>query len=130
MSNAKERRHSGGKPPIAFDPNQIEKLAALGSTLENVAFFYDCSVRTVERHVRAPDNDDEPPSELWKAWCRGRAGLQLSLRQQQLKIAMGSSKAAVHMLIHLSKHQLGESDKALLGLGKDGKGSLTFVIEG
>lgn len=119
---------SGGKPEIRFDPTEIEKLATLGHTFADIAFFYDCNVKTVERRIKEPDDGDEP-SALWIAFSRGKSKLRMSLRAQQYKIAMGNSKSAAQMLIHMSKHQLGESDAALLRLGKNSDGGLTFIIE-
>jgi hypothetical protein len=118
-----------GRPPAKIDPEHVTKLAALGCTKAELAFFFNCSERTIDRQIRAPEEDEEP-SELWQAWTFGKVGMQTSLRRQQIKAAFGNGKGAVQMLIHMSKHQLGESDRALLNLGKDGDGKLTVVIEG
>ena len=61
------------------------------------------------------------------AWQRGRAGGKLSLRRLQWQHAQGEGSSAVQMTIHLSKHWLGESEKAL---SERGGGMDAEVIQG
>ena len=120
---------SPGRPAVDFDLEHLTKLAARGSTMKDVAFWYNCSERTVQRYLEAPD-EGERPSSYFRAWSEGQGLLKMSLRSAQCKMALGSGKGAAQMLIHMSKHQLGETDAAAAERAHDDEeGRLSIVIE-
>jgi hypothetical protein len=93
---------------VNINVDELEKLARLQCTEAEVAAFFQCSERTVIRYL----NNRKFP-EYREAWERGRALGRMSLRRLQWQHANGKGASAVQMTIHLSKHWLGESERAL-----------------
>lgn len=83
------------RPPIDIDAKQVEKLAALHCSVQEIAGFFECSRDTIERRFAA---------ELTK----GRASGKMKLRDMQWKAA---EKGNVAMLIWLGKQYLDQQDK-------------------
>jgi len=83
-----------GRKPIAIDLALIERAAALGLTVEEIADLLGVSRWTIERRADA-------------ALQRGRAKLALRLRRMQWRAAKRGSAA---MLIWLGKQYLGQRD--------------------
>jgi len=90
-----------GRPKVIFDLDVVEKLAGLGCTNENIAEWFSCTVRTVER--RKSENP-----EFCRAINEGRAKLVARLRKAQLDACWSGS---VPMLIHMGKQLLDQKDK-------------------
>lgn len=112
MARKKEPKKIG-RPQVAIDPVDLEKLGALQPTLEEVGAFYGCTKRTIINRLKDP--------ELLLAFENGKAKGRLNLRRLQMRHAQGTGSGAVNMSIHLGKHWLGQTDKSLLELtGKDG----------
>ena len=88
--------------PLDIDGELVEKFAKLGCKVEEIANYFGCSTDTIQRRFAA---------ELTK----GRANLQMSLRQWQLKSA---ERGNVAMLIWLGKQMLGQIDRAQLDIAK------------
>lgn len=86
----------GYAKPLFLSPEQIEQLAAVGCTDEDIATVAGVSASYVKKHFRA---------EL----DRGRAGLRNGLRRRQVERANEGSDA---MLIWLGKQYLAQRDKA------------------
>lgn len=91
-----------GRPYETFDLEQLERLSRLGCTDEELADWFDCSTKTIERRKK-----DSP--DFSRAYKRGRNRLKESLRRILLKRAIedGSPAAA----IFLAKNLLGMQDK-------------------
>lgn len=87
---------------MEFDPGEVEKLGMLGATVPEMAAWFGCGLRTVERRMAMRDG------EFRRAYEKGFGRLKISLRRQQIEIAKGGSVA---MLIWLGKQMLGQSDK-------------------
>jgi hypothetical protein len=83
-----------GKPK-KIDAGQVEKLAGLGCTLQEIGDIVGCSHDTIERRFA---------SEL----TRGRARRKMALRRAQTHRAIRDRSDS--MLIHLGKHELGQKD--------------------
>jgi hypothetical protein len=92
-----------GKKPIAITVEQFERLCELHITRDEAAAFFRCDVRTIDRYLQMP--------EYREAWERGQANGKLSLRRQQWETAQLPNGRGVQMLLHLSKHILGETDR-------------------
>jgi len=81
---------------VDIDLVEVEKLAMLHATDEEIAGWFDVTVRTIERRKSEPG--------FVEAIERGRARGKLNLRRIQLKLA--EQNAA--MAIFLGKNQLGQ----------------------
>ena len=87
---------------MEFDPTEVEKLGMLGATAPEMAAWFGCGLRTIERRMAKQDG------EFWRAYEKGFGRLKISLRRQQIESAKGGSVA---MLIWLGKQLLGQADK-------------------
>ena len=90
-----------GRPEIEFNLEELEKLARLQCTQEEIASFFGCSIDTIQRRMK----DDE---EFCGAYKKGVDEGKMSLRRAQFKAALGGN---VTMQIWLGKQYLGQSDK-------------------
>jgi hypothetical protein len=77
------------------DPEQVQKLAAIGCTHQEISDIVGCSHDTLTRRFR-------------KEIEFGRANAKASLRRKQWETALSGN---VTMLIWLGKQVLGQSDK-------------------
>jgi hypothetical protein len=99
---AGKRRRMMGRPQVKIDLAQLEKLCAMMYTDSDLARFFRCSVRTIERRKCVPD--------FLEAMERGRAKAKVALRRAQWKAAM---EGDVRMLIFLGKQYLGQTEKGM-----------------
>lgn len=97
-----------GRPIKDIDPGQVEKLAGIGCTVEEIAHVLDCGERTLRRR-------------FGRALKGGRLNARASLRRKQWETAMGTAGKApsAAMQIWLGKQMLGQKDKAEVS-GADG----------
>lgn len=84
-----------GRPRVALDAGQVERMAALGCTVDEIAGVFRCSGRTLQRHFCHPLE-------------RGRAMMRIALRRKQFELAEAGDCT---MLIWLGKQLLGQSNK-------------------
>lgn len=85
----------------------LQGLARIGCTKTEVAEALGIAKETLSRHLcKHP--------EMREAWERGVADAKVRLRRLQWRHARMKNSAGVAMTIHLSKHLLGEHDKALI----------------
>jgi len=104
------------RPRIAIDPAQVEKLAQLHCTNEEMAFFFGCSADTLERRFAG-------------IIAKGRSKGKMALRDYQWQAA---KKGNVTMQIWLGKQLLGQKDKLdepLLEDFRDNSIQLKYLIE-
>ena len=87
----------GGRPKFQIDYEQVEKLAGLQCTQEEIASFLGCSVDTLQR-------DEEFCGIYKKGMDKGR----MSLRRKQWKAVEDGN---ITMLIWLGKQYLGQKEK-------------------
>lgn len=85
-----------GRPKKEIDYAQAEKLANMFCTMEEIAAFFDVSVRTLER--------DEEFCRIYKI---GKNCAKMSLRRKQFNLADKNPQ----MAIFLGKQYLGQTDK-------------------
>jgi hypothetical protein len=90
-----------GRPKIEFDLKQVEKLAMLQCTYDELAAFFDCSKDTIINRMK----DDEIFSAAYK---NGLEKGKMSLRRMQWRAAESGN---VTMLIWLGKQHLDQVDK-------------------
>jgi len=91
-----------GRPEKEFDLSEVEKLGMLGATASEMAAWFGCGLRTIERRMGTADGD------FRRAYEKGFGRLKISLRRQQIEAAKGGN---VTMLIWLGKQLLEQSDK-------------------
>jgi hypothetical protein len=84
-----------GRPLKQIDEKQVEELASIDCTNDEIAAVMGCSADTIERRFAG-------------AIKRGRENGKASLKRQLWKSAMGGRDA---VLIFLAKNRLGYADK-------------------
>ena len=96
-----QMKHPGGRPRLELDLRQVEELARIGCTEDDMAAVLGISVDTIQRRKRSS-----------KEFCgvieKGRASLRNSLRRLQVKKALEGNTT---MLIWLGKQLLGQTDR-------------------
>jgi hypothetical protein len=90
-------KNPGGRPKIPIDYDQVEKLASIMCTQEEIAAWMDCNVLTLQR--------DEKFCSIYK---RGIEKGKMSVRRQQYKLSEAGNAT---MAIWLGKQYLGQRDK-------------------
>jgi len=107
-----------GRPRIEIDKDILKALASVGATEEEIcagliATGTQLDLRTLKRRLQEPT--------YRQIWDQGKGEFKLSLRRLQFRHAKMPNSAGVTMTIHMSKHQLGETEKSLVELtGKNG----------
>ena len=96
---------SVGRPRKKTDERQVFALAKLGCTQYEAASVLGIDHRTFKRRLQEP--------VFYQAWEKGQAVGAVALRQLQWKHAKRTDSSGVAMTIHMSKHLLGQNDKAL-----------------
>lgn len=91
-----------GRPTMEFDLTEVEKLGMLGTTAPEMAAWFNCGLRTIERRMAKADG------EFRRAYEKGFGRLKISIRRQQIESAKGGN---VSMLIWLGKQLLDQADK-------------------
>ena len=92
-----------GRPKASIDWNELNKLCGLQCTLKEIAYFFDCSVDTIERRIKSEFNVNF--ADYYK---KHAVEGKISLRRSQFAKAMEGN---VPMLIWLGKQYLGQKDK-------------------
>lgn len=82
------------RPQVKIDGEEVEKLAAFGITIAEMADFFKVSRDVIDRRFK-----DEV--------AKGRADLKMKLRRKQIEVAMGGN---VTMLIWLGKQLLDQKE--------------------
>jgi len=108
MSEGGKKPRNGrpvGRPRKKTDERQVYELAKLGCTQCEAASVLGIDHRTFKRRLQE--------SVFYHAWEQGQAVGAVALRQLQWKHAKRPDASGVAMTIHMSKHMLGQNDKAL-----------------
>ena len=92
-------RRGAGRKPVEIDLEQLEKLAALGCTDEEIAAFFRCATRTIEKRRKEP--------AFKEALERGKAIGRISVRRSQMKLLEAGNAT---MGVWLGKQLLGQRD--------------------
>ncbi len=92
-------RPKAGRKAIPIDLIELEKLCSMYCTDEDIAGFFNVSVRTIESRRKKPD--------FTEAMNRGRAKGRISLRRAQMKLV---EKGNAPMSIWLGKQWLNQRD--------------------
>ena len=92
-------RTGAGRKPVEIDLEQLEKLASLGCTDEEIAAFFRCTTRTIEKRRKEP--------AFKEALERGKAIGRISVRRSQMKLLEAGNAT---MGVWLGKQLLGQRD--------------------
>lgn len=98
-------RRGGSRRMVNVSEWQLYQLARLACTKTEAAQFF--GFRDVSPMIRRMAADHR----LAMAWDRGCAQVKISLRRLQFAHAQTPGSPGVQMTIHMSKHQLEETDK-------------------
>lgn len=101
IDDGEETERGPGRPPLDLDKTQLEMLAKLQCTYEEIAAVMGCSVRTLERNFVALIE-------------KGREDGKASLRRMQFKKALEGNPT---MLIWLGKQHLNQADQQEIRVG-------------
>ena len=102
------------RKPLILDLKELEKLAAMHCTQEEVAAFFDTTHKTISLKLR-----QEPYKGVWeRGWGKGN----ISLRRKQFQAAEAGDKT---MLIWLGKQWLGQTDKSQI----DERGKVEVIVK-
>ena len=93
------RRPGSGRKPIEIDLVELQKLCSLQCTNEEIAAWFNCSVRTIENYSKK--------QEFAEVMARGKAKGRISVRRAQMKL-LESGNAT--MGVWLGKQLLGQRD--------------------
>lgn len=115
-----EPKRPRGRPPVEIDMMQLVALARIGCTIEEAASVLGCGKRTLIDRLKLED--------FKQAWEDGQMQGKVSLRRLQWRHANGTGSSAVNMTIHLSKHRLGETDKAAFELSGPGGAPIQVTL--
>ena len=112
------RREGAGRKPIDIDLDELQKLCALQCTHEEIAAWFGCSVRTIEKYSKH--------AEVGEAMARGRAKGRISVRRAQMRLLEAGNAV---MGVWLGKQLLGQRDVTPIELtGAQGK-PVEFSLE-
>ena len=96
-----EGKDPGGRPEVEIHPEELKKLARMQCTNEEIAAWFDCSARTIQRHLKKyPD--------LKEVIEIGRARGRVSVRRAQFELLALNDRV---MAIYLGKVLLGQNDR-------------------
>lgn len=91
----------GGRPKKKLDIEQVEKLAGIGCTDEEIAVVMGVCRATIS-------NKKKQDKEFLDAIKKGREKMKASIRRMQMSSAVGGN---VTMMIWLGKQYLDQTDK-------------------
>lgn len=96
-----------GRPRIEIDKKHFESLCGLQCTLEEIAGFFRCSTRTIERWCQETYKDNSgKPMTFVNVFKKYSEDGKISLRRYQFQLA----KKSAAMAIFLGKQYLGQKD--------------------
>ena len=110
QKKSKTNPKGAGRPHIKIDPLQVEKLAMIQCTQDEMSAVLGCSVDTLHRNYA---------DVIKKGWEEGK----MSLRRLQYKSAEAGDRT---LLIWLGKQYLGQRDKTELSGDQDKPISIIF----
>ena len=111
-------RTGAGRKLVEIDFEQLEKLASLQCTEEEIAAWFRCTTRTIEKRRKEP---------LFKEVMeRGKAMGRISIRRAQMKLLDGGNAT---MGVWLGKQLLGQRDVTPIELTGANGSELKFSKE-
>jgi hypothetical protein len=111
-------RRGAGRKPVVIDIVEVEKLASLQCTEEEMAAFLNISVRTFQNRLK--------DREFTEAVARGKAKGRISVRRHQIRML---EKGNAAMGIWLGKQHLGQRDITPIELSGPNSGPMKIQLE-
>lgn len=96
----KQSKKKIGRPNMKFDLNQVKVFGLYGGSYSDMANFFNCSMKTIERNMGG-DN------EFSRAYKNGRIETKLAIASKQRAVALAGNPT---MLIWLGKQYLGQHE--------------------
>ena len=112
------QRPGAGRKPISINPEDLEKLSVLQCTHEELAAFFGCSTRTIEKYAKQP--------EVAEVIARGKAKGRISVRRAQMKLLEAGNAT---MGVWLGKQLLGQRDVTPVELSGPNGSEIKFTKE-
>lgn len=109
-----------GRPKKLISIETVEKMAAFGNSIEDIALINYCASSTLRQRMK-----DEP--ELREAFHRGRAQMRRDIRVRQVQIAKSDRADAGKLSIWLGKQELGQTDRRDVTSGGEPMGPAAVV---
>lgn len=112
------RRTGAGRKPVPIDLVELEKLCVLQCTNAEIAAWFGCSERTIEKRTKEPD--------LAEVMARGRGKGRVSIRRAQMKLLEAGNAT---MGVWLGKQYLGQRDVTPVELSGPNGSAVKFTME-
>jgi hypothetical protein len=112
------KRHAGGRPKIPIDPAEVFKLAAINCTITDMAGWFGCTEKTIDRRIRSKQRYTFSLGKLDPSGAGERSGTFAEIIEQGKAIARVSLRRKLHsqadnkpaVAIFLAKNILGYKD--------------------
>jgi hypothetical protein len=111
-------RPGSGRKQISIDSAQLEQLCRMGCADEEIAAWFHCTTRTIEKKKKNP--------EFAEVMERGRAKARISVRRAQFKLLENGNCT---MAIFLGKQLLGQRDAMPVEISGPGGKLLEISLE-
>src|SRR5579864_5040173 len=111
-------RTGAGRKPVEIDLEQLEKLASLQCTDQELAAFFRCTTRTIEKRRKEP--------AFKEAMERGKAMGRISVRRSQMRLLEAGNAT---MGVWLGKQMLGQRDVVINEVTGSGGGPIAIACK-
>ena len=111
-------RPGAGRKQVPIDALYLEKLCSLQCTNAEIAAWFGCSERTIEKRSKEP--------ELAEVMARGKGKGRVSIRRAQMKLLEAGNAT---MGVWLGKQYLGQRDVTPIELSGPNGSAVKFSLE-
>ena len=94
MDMPQQKKRPGRKLKPGVNAAAVRELAAIGCTIQEIAYTLGCDEKTIDRNFR---------DDYWS----GRSGMRVALRRKQVELALKGDRT---LLIWLGKNYLDQTD--------------------
>ena len=111
-------RPGAGRKQVPIDALELEKLCVLQCTNAEIAAWFGCTERTIEKRSKEP--------ELAEVMARGKGKGRVSIRRAQMKLLEAGNAT---MGVWLGKQYLGQRDVTPIELSGPNGSAVKFSME-
>lgn len=111
-------RPGAGRKAVSIDTVELEKLSVLQCTNAEIAAWFGCTERTIEKRSKEP--------ELAEVMARGKGKGRVSIRRAQMKLLEAGNAT---MGVWLGKQYLGQRDVTPIELSGPNGSAVKFSME-
>jgi hypothetical protein len=111
-------RPGAGRKRVEIDLAELEKLCALQATNAEIAAWFGCTERTIEKRSKEP--------AIQEVMTRGRAKGRISMRRAQMKLLEAGNAT---MAVWMGKQYLGQRDLTPIELTGANGSAVKFSME-